>query len=67
MERMTAHGLARLLLSLPDLPVIARNDCIHTEIRGAAVEDEAAWGLGRGAWIEGRAIVLSDEDGARSD
>lgn len=59
--RITSHQLARILLSLPDLPVIQQNDCIDSEVCDAWVDDEASWASPDG-WKEGIAIKLSDED-----
>lgn len=40
---MTAHELARLLLTLPDLPVMKRNDVLEYEIMGAEHRASAQW------------------------
>lgn len=38
---MTSHDLARRLLAMPDLPVIARNDCLEFEIVALYHEEDA--------------------------
>lgn len=69
MKAPTSHDIARFLLALPDLPLIAENDCVMTRLVDAEVQERASWSddPGRGeAWVDdGRAVVLVDVSAAR--
>lgn len=57
---ITAHELGRVLLSLPDVPVVALDDCVNFEIRGAFFDADASWAT-RSDWLEGPAVRLSND------
>lgn len=60
-EGLTSHALARRLLELPDLPVIAQNDAIRFRLVRAYAMDRASWSDVPGEWTEDQpAVVVAD-------